>query len=161
MRILAGWGNFVSLFFKSDLEIATIAPLSRDDENCLVLIFNHSDRITFGRCERSEAISCNYGSRKSIMPKTGYVYIMTNRNNTVLYTGVTSDLKKRAYQHQNSLVRGFTKKYNCHKLVYFECHKEIIDAITREKQIKAGSRKKKEMLIQELNPEWNDLSGNL
>ncbi len=95
------------------------------------------------------------------MPKPGYVYIMTNRQNTVLYTGVTSDLKKRVYQHQNSLIPGFTKKYNCHKLVYFECHEEIVEAIAREKQIKAGSRKKKENLIDELNPEWNDLSEGL
>ncbi len=95
------------------------------------------------------------------MPKAGYVYIMTNRHNTVLYTGVTSDLKKRVYQHKNNLVPGFTKKYNCHKLVYYECHDEIIGAITREKQIKAGSRKKKEILINEINPEWNDLSGDL
>ncbi len=86
---------------------------------------------------------------------------MTNPLNTVLYTGVTSDLRKRAYEHQNKLVEGFTKKYNVIKLVHYEVFDSIVDAIRREKQIKAGSRKKKLALIGSLNPEWKDLSGEL
>ena len=85
----------------------------------------------------------------------GYVYLMTNRANTVIYTGVTSDLKKRAYEHRNKLLEGFTKKYNVGKLVYYECFDSIEDAIVREKQIKAGP--KKIQLIQAKNPLLKDL----
>ena len=87
----------------------------------------------------------------------GYVYLMTNRANTVIYTGVTSDLKKRAYEHRNKLLEGFTKRYNVGKLVYYECFDSIEDAIVREKQIKAGPRKKKIQLIQAKNPLLKDL----
>ncbi len=86
-----------------------------------------------------------------------YIYILTNKNNTVLYTGVTSDLEKRIIEHINKTFKGFTQKYNVDKLVYFEEYGDIRDAIAREKQIKAGSRKKKEDLINSINPEWNDL----
>ena len=89
--------------------------------------------------------------------KPGFVYIITNRNNTVLYTGVTSQLVQRMYQHKQKLVEGFSKKYNCHKLVYFECGDDIEACIAREKQIKAGSRNKKVQLIESMNPEWRDL----
>ncbi len=92
------------------------------------------------------------------MEKRGYVYILTNKNNTTLYTGVTSNLPKRIYEHKNKLVDGFSKKYNLDKLVYYEIFDEIIEAISREKQIKAGSRKKKIELINSQNPEWEDLS---
>ena len=85
------------------------------------------------------------------------VYILTNKNNTVLYTGVTSTLIKRTIQHKEKLVPGFTKRYNIDKLVYFEFYTDIRDAIAREKQIKAGSRKKKVELIESMNPEWRDL----
>ena len=95
------------------------------------------------------------------MDKRGYIYIMTNKNNTVLYTGVTSDLKKRVYQHKKGLIAGFTKKYNAFKLVYFEVYEEIDPAIEREKQIKAGSRQKKIDLIDSKNPEWRDLHDEL
>ena len=95
------------------------------------------------------------------MHKQGYVYIMTNPRNTVLYTGVTSDLQKRVYEHQQKLIKGFTKKYNVVKLVYYETFDSIVDAIQREKQIKAGSRKKKLALISSLNPEWRDLADEL
>jgi len=95
------------------------------------------------------------------MDKRGYIYIMTNKNNTVLYTGVTSDLKKRVYQHKKGLIAGFTKKYNVVKLVYFEVFGEIVLAIEREKQIKAGSRQKKIDLIDSKNPEWRDLYDKL
>ncbi len=83
---------------------------------------------------------------------------MTNKNNTTLYTGVTSDLKIRVYQHKNNVFsESFTATYKLHKLVYYEGLQSIEDAITREKQIKGGSRKKKEALISMLNPEWKDL----
>lgn len=90
----------------------------------------------------------------------GSVYILTCKQNTVLYTGVTSDLKIRIYQHINKLLQSsFTSKYNCNKLVYYENFQRIEEAIAREKQIKSGSRKKKVELITATNPEWNDLSG--
>ena len=92
------------------------------------------------------------------MAKEGYVYLLTNKNNTTLYTGVTRNLKQRIYQHKHHLVEGFTHKYNCDKLVWFEHADEIASAIAREKQIKAGSRKKKEALIQSLNLDWVDLA---
>ena len=85
------------------------------------------------------------------------VYIITNNNNTTLYTGVTSDLIKRTYQHKNKFIKGFSQKYNCNKLVYYEIYLDIFHAITREKQIKSGSRKKKIQLIEKINPEWEDL----
>ena len=91
------------------------------------------------------------------MKKEYYIYIMTNRWNTVLYTGVTNNLKKRIYEHKEKYVRGFTKRYNIDKLVYYEMLGDIYNAITREKQIKAGSRNKKIELVQSMNPEWKDL----
>ncbi|MFH1037517.1 MAG: GIY-YIG nuclease family protein [PVC group bacterium] len=91
------------------------------------------------------------------MSKLYCVYIMTNKNNTVLYTGVTGDLKKRVYQHRNKLVEGFTKKYNVQKLVYYQAFGNPERAILREKQIKGGPRKKKIALVQENNPTWRDL----
>jgi putative endonuclease len=86
-----------------------------------------------------------------------YLYIMTNRNNTVLYTGVTNNLKRRVYEHKSKLVDGFTKKYRINKLVYYEEFGGIYKAITREKQIKGGSRKKKIDLINNMNSNWHDL----
>jgi len=91
------------------------------------------------------------------MEKQYYVYIMTNARNTVLYTGVTNDLKRRVYEHREKLVGGFTKKYNIIKLVYYEVFKDIENAIMREKQIKAGSRQKKIDLICRMDTEWRDL----
>ena len=89
----------------------------------------------------------------------GFVYIMANNNNSVLYTGVTSDLKDRVLQHKTKKYAGsFTAKYNICKLVYFESCETIGEAIKREKQIKSGSRNKKVALINERNPEWDDLS---
>jgi len=91
------------------------------------------------------------------MERGGYVYILTNKNNTVLYTGVTSNLCNRFYEHRNKLTGGFTAKYQVNKLVYFEVWPTIEEAIAREKQIKAGSRKKKIELIEMDNKCWNDL----
>ncbi len=85
------------------------------------------------------------------------VYIMTNSNNRELYTGVTNNLKRRAYEHRSGLGGIFTKRYNVVKLVYYEFGDNINSAIAREKQIKGGSRQKKIDLINSLNPEWNDL----
>ncbi len=95
------------------------------------------------------------------MQKKAYVYIMTNKRNTVLYTGVTSNLIKRVYEHKKKLVEGFTKRYNLNKLVYYEVFDDILSAITREKQIKAGSRKKKIDLVESVNKEWQDLFESL
>lgn len=92
------------------------------------------------------------------MQKGGYVYIVTNAHHTVLYTGVTSDLIKRIYEHKHKLIKGFSHKYNCNKLVYWEKGEDIYHCIQREKQIKSGSRKKKEYLIEKTNPNWLDLS---
>jgi len=85
------------------------------------------------------------------------VYIMTNAHHTVLYTGVTNDLQRRVREHRAGDGGAFTKKYNVHKLVYFEQGPDVSTAILREKQIKAGSRKKKIELISNMNPEWKDL----
>lgn len=86
-----------------------------------------------------------------------YVYIATNKINTVLYTGVTNNLIKRIYQHKNKLVKGFSSRYNINKLVYYEVFDDIQNAIEREKQIKAGSRAKKIELIIKINPTYQDL----
>ena len=93
--------------------------------------------------------------------KQYYVYIMTNKINTVLYTGVTSDLKKRIWEHKEKVIDGFTKKYNINKLIFFEIYNDPENAILREKQIKAGSRIKKVELIIGINPEWKDLYDKL
>ena len=86
-----------------------------------------------------------------------YVYILFSKRNGTLYTGVTSDLKKRIYEHKNKMLKGFTEKYNVDKLGYYEIYNDIKQAIEREKQIKAGSRMKKILLIEKQNPKWNDL----
>ena len=86
-----------------------------------------------------------------------FVYILTNRSNKVLYTGVTNDLKRRVYEHKSKFVSGFTSRYKVDKLVYFEHYRDIEEAISREKQIKGGSRQGKIDLVEEFNPEWIDL----
>lgn len=93
------------------------------------------------------------------MKKGGVVYVLTNPNNTTLYTGVTSNIARRLYEHRNGVhAKSFTAKYNLTKLVYYEVFLNIEDAIAREKQIKGGSRLKKENLIASINPDWKDLS---
>ena len=92
-----------------------------------------------------------------IVERQFYIYILSNQNNTVLYIGITNDLVRRIYEHKNKLCKGFTKKYNVDKLVYYEACDDSISAIAREKQIKAGSRKKKISLIESMNTEWVDL----
>ncbi|MEH2472189.1 putative endonuclease [Nitrobacteraceae bacterium AZCC 2161] len=90
-----------------------------------------------------------------------FVYIVSNRPNGTIYTGVTSNLPRRAFEHREGLVPGFSKKYGCKMLVWYEAHDDMIGAITREKQIKAGSRAKKLALIESLNPDWADLYNTL
>jgi predicted GIY-YIG superfamily endonuclease len=89
------------------------------------------------------------------------VYIVANRRNGTLYTGVTSNLPKRAFEHREGIVQGFSAKYGCKILVWYEVHATMIDAISREKQIKAGSRARKLALIEALNPDWTDLYDTL
>jgi predicted GIY-YIG superfamily endonuclease len=95
------------------------------------------------------------------MVKHPAIYIMANKQNGTLYTGVTSDLISRVYQHKYSILGGFTARYHCKDLVYYEIHDEMLTAIAREKQIKAGSRKKKIALIEKTNPGWRDLYDEL
>ena len=87
-----------------------------------------------------------------------YVYILTIRTHRVLYIGVTNNLERRLYEHRQGLMPGFTKKYRCHKLVWLEESNSIEDAIRREKQLKAGSRQRKNALIDSLNPDWVELA---
>lgn len=91
------------------------------------------------------------------MTKRPCVYIMANKRNGTLYTGVTSDLPQRVWQHREGVVDSFTKRYGCTMLVWFEQHETMESAILREKQIKAGSRKAKLSLIEAYNPQWRDL----
>ncbi|MEI9476567.1 MAG: GIY-YIG nuclease family protein [Deltaproteobacteria bacterium] len=91
------------------------------------------------------------------MERQYYIYIMTNQRNTVLYTGVTNDLKRRCFEHKEKLVEGFTSRYNITKLVYYEVCQDVVAAISREKQIKGGSRAKKVALVNNMNPGWKEL----
>jgi len=93
--------------------------------------------------------------------KQFYVYILTNKDNRVLYTGVTNDLKRRVFEHKEKLIKGFTGRYNINKLVYYEILEDAENAIIREKQIKAGSRAKKIKLINGFNAGWSDLFDEL
>ena len=95
------------------------------------------------------------------MPRQYFVYILTNKTNKVLYTGVTNNLSRRMWEHREKLVDGFTKKYNLKKLVYYEETGEVKEAIAREKQIKGWIQKKKDILIESLNPNWLDLAEEL
>ena len=87
-----------------------------------------------------------------------YVYMLTNWNSKVLYTGVTNDLNRRLYEHKHKLIDGFTKKYRVFKFVYFESTTDVTSAIAREKEIKGWTRQKKNALIEAMNPTWKDLS---
>ena len=91
------------------------------------------------------------------MDKQSYVYMMGSASRRALYTGVTATLRKRVFEHKNDLVDGFTSKYKCHRLVYFETFNSVTDAIAREKQIKGWRREKKENLVESMNPSWRDL----
>ncbi len=91
------------------------------------------------------------------MDRQYYIYLLTNKYNKVLYTGVTNNLVRRIYEHKTGICKGFSKKYNLHKLIYYEVFDDIDTAIAREKQIKFGSRNKKIQLVETMNPEWDDL----
>ena len=91
------------------------------------------------------------------MHKQPAVYLLSNKPNATLYTGVTSDLPKRVWEHKHKVVKGFSEKYNLTKLVYFELYEDMREAILREKQLKAGSRHSKIELIESSNPNWEDL----
>jgi len=94
--------------------------------------------------------------------KPGYIYLLTNKNNTTLYVGVTANIIQRIQQHKEKFnPKSFTARYNLDKLVYYEAFQSIGDAIGREKQLKAGNRAKKIALIESMNPEWNDLYDTL
>ena len=95
------------------------------------------------------------------MERQYYVYIMTNKYNTVLYTGVTNNLRRRVFEHKQGRDSSFTSRYNVTKLVYYEIGRDVDSAIAREKQIKAGSRKKKFELVENMNPDWVDLYDEL
>ena len=90
-----------------------------------------------------------------------YIYILASISNSVVYVGMTNDLLRRIEEHRIGAVDGFTKKYRCHKLVYYEVFATAYEAISREKQLKAGSRKKKDTRIAALNPTWKDLVEDL
>jgi len=98
-------------------------------------------------------------SRKFIM--SSFVYILANKKNGTLYTGITADLIKRVYQHKSDLVEGFSKRYGVHDLVYYEMYDDITDALAREKCIKKWRRQWKLDLIERINPQWNDLYDSL
>ena len=89
-----------------------------------------------------------------------FIYILSNWDDSVLYIGVTGNLPRRLYEHRNHLVDGFSSKYNTTKLIYFEETTDVYSAISREKQLKGWTRKKKNDLIAKMNPEWTDLSAN-
>jgi putative endonuclease len=98
------------------------------------------------------------------MEQTGkryYVYILASKRNGTLYTGVTNDIRRRVQEHRLGLNKGFTNQHQVHRLVYVEQHASPTEAITREKQIKAGSRKSKLRLIEGMNPAWTDLANGL
>ena len=90
--------------------------------------------------------------------RTYYVYLLTNWNNKVIYAGITNDLERRIYEHKEKFVKGFTKKYNVNKLVYYEQTSDITSALNREKEIKKWRREKKNRLVINANPLWRDLS---
>lgn len=91
------------------------------------------------------------------MSKDYYVYLLTNQRLNVLYTGITNNLVRRVYEHKNKQVSGFTKKYNVNRLVYYEIYSDVRDAVDKEKEIKGCSRTKKDNLVIQFNPAWNDL----
>jgi putative endonuclease len=117
--------------------------------------------LRFARNDRTPCVIARSETTKQafsvMLTKQYYLYFLTNWNNKVLYVGVTNDLRRRVYEHKHGLKEGFTRRYNAHKLVYYEMCEEIGGAILREKQIKGGSRRKKNSLVEKFNPEWKDL----
>ena len=105
-----------------------------------------------------ELTKCHPEFISGSLMKTYYVYIMTNKSNRVIYIGITNDLIRRVFEHKQKIVKGFTEKYNCTKLVYHEETNDVNEAIKREKQLKNRHRQWKINLINEHNPKWDDLS---
>jgi len=101
------------------------------------------------------------GRNLKMQGRSYYVYLLTNWNNKVMYVGVTNDITRRLYEHKSKLVKGFTEKYNLHKLVYFEETPDVQAAIAREKEIKKWRREKKDALVAHANPDWRDLGEDL
>jgi putative endonuclease len=95
--------------------------------------------------------------QSQVMDKQFYAYVMANDSNTVTYTGVTGNIKRRVFEHKEKFLEGFTQRYNISKLVYYEIFGDVINAITREKQIKGGLRNSKTKLIERMNKDWQDL----
>jgi len=94
------------------------------------------------------------------MDKLSYIYMMCSASRRALYTGITAYLRKRVFEHKQDLIEGFTSKYKCHRLVYFETFTHIKDAIAREKEIKGWRREKKNKLVETMNPGWKDLAAD-
>ena len=109
-------------------------------------------------CSKHKRKEITIGQYEKSYDMQYYVYFLTNVTHDVLYVGVTNNLQRRLYEHQNNLVDSFTKRYHVHKLIYFETTTDVKAAIEREKQIKSWSRKKKEALIATKNPQWLDLT---
>jgi predicted GIY-YIG superfamily endonuclease len=116
--------------------------------------------LRFARNDGANFFHVTCGFNEEIL-RQPCVYIMASERHGTIYTGVTCDVSRRAYDHRNGLVKGFTERYRCHDLVFCEYYARMDDAIGREKQIKAGSRKKKIALIEANNPHWGDLYGGL
>jgi putative endonuclease len=116
-------------------------------------------------CEERSDAAIHLATRDTLrfaaLMREPIVYIMSSRMRGTLYTGVTSNLSRRVYEHREGLTRGFTSRYGCKTLVFYEPQATMPDAITREKQIKAGSRADKIRLIEAMNPEWRDLYPDL
>lgn len=109
---------------------------------------------------RARALKPERSNLIAMQERSYYVYIMSNKRNNVLYTGITNDLERRVYEHKQKIFKGFTGKYNLDKLVYYEAYETAEEAILREKQIKGGSRKKKLDLIRKENIKFEDLAAD-
>jgi putative endonuclease len=128
----------------------------------------HFEISPFGRDDNAPALSLRSltvisTEGRNLMPREHryYVYLLTNKNNKVMYVGVTNNLERRVHEHKTKMVPGFTEKYNVDKLVYFEETHDVRAAIAREKEIKKWRREKKNNLVVAVNPEWKDLSDAL
>ena len=123
-------------------------------ERAVCSVFHQNESLSF---RRKPVISTE---GRNLVPREHryFVYLLTNRNNKVMYVGVTNNLERRMYEHKKKMIQGFTEKYNVNKLVYFEETSDVLAAIEREKKIKKWRREKKNNLVVTVNPEWRDLS---
>ena len=118
-------------------------------------ILKETNLVISNECEKSLNLK---NDRIQMTEKAYYVYILTNWNNKVMYVGITNNLERRIYEHKEKVVKGFTKKYNVNKLVFYEQTSDIAEALNREKEIKKWRREKKNRLVVNTNPLWRDLS---